>query len=365
MKKATCKAIALALFFTCLIAVPVTAQSSAVVQPLDETVYDSIDDAFMTKSPEIVKKLLEREKNSNEYSAIEEYVLRKSRGLLITNQLELIQQMTLAIIDNNLDCQDAVNLYIIVERAIDKRDAALAVEKAQAAVEAEYVAAQTEETKEKAKKTYSSVSNATTGQAVYASASSSKYYSPVTWDASLLIGDLGIIVDNGTSAKLGLGANGSVFFRDDRFSVGLTFYADDLLIAFSKDNKNNAVVELVPALSYVPINEDLFLRAGFTLQKNEGVTFFSPVLGAGMQFKVGNLNAAGWFVDYYPAHLAYMYNMAFSGGTGADFSLGLSRVGSNVLSLIMGIRENIMITKKGEVKSRTRINLGFGVGCNE
>ncbi len=334
-------------------------------QQADVTVYDKIDDAFMTKSPESVRKLLEKERDSSGYPDLEEYVLKKSRGLLISNQLELIQEMALALIDNNLDCQDAVNLYVIVERAIDKREATLEGERAQAKAEAEYVASQTEEKKEEAKKTYSAMGNATSGETVYVSATASQYYSPVTWDATLLIGDLGILTDNGLNMKLGLGVMGSVFFRDDRFSAGLNVYADDLLIAFTPENKNNAIVDLVPALSYVPLDENLFLRAGFSIQQNEGVSFFSPVIGVGMSHQLPNMNAASWYVDYYPAHLAFMYNLAFCGGAGGNLSFGLSRVGSNILSFTLGARENIMITKTGSVKSRTRINLGFGVGCNE
>lgn len=338
---------------------------AAFAQQANVDIYDKIDDAFMTKSPESVRILLESNRNSSQYPAIEEYVLKKSRGLLISNQLELIQDMTMAIIDNNLDCTDAVNLYIIVERAIDKRDASLESERAQAAADAQYVASVSEEQKEKAKKSYSSMANETTGEAVYLNANASKYYSPVTWNAMLLVGDLGIITDNGLDMKIGLGAQGGLFFRDDRFSVGLNVYADDLLIAFTPENKNNGVIDLIPAISYVPVSEDLFLRTGFSLQQNEGVSFFSPVIGIGMTHAMSALNTASWFVDYYPAHLAFMYNLAFCGGAGANMSFGLSRVGSNVLSLTVGVRENLMVTKKGDVKSRTRINLGFGVGCNE
>ena len=98
------------------------AQNSNILQT-EKSIYEQIDTAFRDKKPDSVSNLLSSCRQDKSYADYEEYVLQKTRALLLSNQLDLIQSMCLAIIDNNLDNQDAVNLYTTVEKSVAKRNA--------------------------------------------------------------------------------------------------------------------------------------------------------------------------------------------------------------------------------------------------
>ena len=62
-------------------------------------------------------------KNSRSYGEYESYILKKARELLITNELDLAAEISLSVIDHNLDNFDAVALYTSIDTAIKARDA--------------------------------------------------------------------------------------------------------------------------------------------------------------------------------------------------------------------------------------------------
>ena len=100
---------------------------------------------------------------------------------MLSNQLDLIQSMCLAIIDNNLDNQDAVNLYTTVEKSVAKRNARQKALEEQRKAEAEYVAQATQREKESIRKDYNTIENTTSGQTLFVAPVTSKYYSDFTW----------------------------------------------------------------------------------------------------------------------------------------------------------------------------------------
>ena len=115
----------------------------------NDNIYNSIDLAFLNKNSEQVSAILASSILDTNYPKYEEYVLQKTRSLLLSNQLDLIQSMCLAIIDNNIDNIDAVNLYMTVEKSVAKRNARNQKIEEQRKLEAEYVAKAPEEQKKR------------------------------------------------------------------------------------------------------------------------------------------------------------------------------------------------------------------------
>ena len=134
------------------------AQNASISQK-ESSIFEQIDSAFREKNPEAVSNLLASCRLDKSYYEYEEYVLQKTRALLLSNQLDLIQSMCLAIIDNNLDNQDAVNLYTTVEKSVAKRNARQKALEEQRKAEAEYVAQATQREKESIRKDYNTVEN--------------------------------------------------------------------------------------------------------------------------------------------------------------------------------------------------------------
>ena len=133
-----------------------------------DSVYAQIDLAFVEQSPENISKVLEKYSSSKDYYLYEAYTLKKARQYVVEDNLEFARDATLAVIDNNLENFDAVDLYSYIDRAILSEEAARRAEENRLRMEAERLAVLNERTKAKIAKsdTYSSV-NTASGTSIY------------------------------------------------------------------------------------------------------------------------------------------------------------------------------------------------------
>ena len=328
-------------------------------------VFKLIDVAFLDKNPEQVSQILASTIADTNYAVYEEYVLQKTRSLLLSNQLDLIQSMCMAIIDNNLDNIDAVNLYTTVEKSVAKRNAKQKAIVEQRQAEAEYVAQASETKKEDIRKDYNIVDNSESGQTLFVAPVVSSYYSDFTWSAALNIAELGLrFAPNSTSVNYGIGLMGDFYYRAPRFSVGADLFLDAGVLNFTKSDLAMSEISLVPGLSFVKFNEDLFFRLGFGyMTLSNGNNFVTPVLGVSLKnIKVKDMRL-GFYADYYLGHFA-TDNVLAAFGFGGQSAFNLGTVGNINLAFFVSFREALFIEKNG-IDSRTRISLGFGVENNE
>ena len=89
-----------------------------------DSVFSELNLAFTRKSAEEVSSVLHKYSSSPQYHDYEAYALKKTRQLIIENDLEFARQTSLAVIDNNLENFDAVELYSYIDRAILNEQAA-------------------------------------------------------------------------------------------------------------------------------------------------------------------------------------------------------------------------------------------------
>ena len=76
---------------------------SAVSQEAMDSVFSELNLAFTRKSAEEVSSVLHKYSSSPQYHDYEAYALKKTRQLIIENDLEFARQTSLAVIDNNLE----------------------------------------------------------------------------------------------------------------------------------------------------------------------------------------------------------------------------------------------------------------------
>ena len=152
----------------------ITAQESL------EVVYAQLDSAIGEHSSESVSKVLTKYTSSKDYGLYESFTLKKARQLIIQDDLIFAREVTLVVIDNNLENFDAVDLYSYIDRAILSEEAARIAEENRLRIEAERLAALNERTKAKIAKNdnYSSVSTAS-GSSIYIN--HEKYFSSTDW----------------------------------------------------------------------------------------------------------------------------------------------------------------------------------------
>lgn len=338
-------------------------QEATIIKGQD--IYSQIDVAFLDKSPETVSRILSSTLSDVNYVQYEEYVLQKTKALLLSNQLDLIQSMCMAVIDNNLDNTDAVNLYMTVEKSVAKRNARQKVIEEQRKQEAEYVAQASTQKKEAIRQDYNIAENVESGQTLFVAPVVSSYYSDFTWTLAFNIAEIGLRFSNNTnSVNYGVGLIGDFYYRAPRFSLGTDVYIDASVLNFTKADIGMSEISLVPGLSFVKLNEDLFFRLGFSyMTLSNGDKFITPVVGLSLKnIQINNMRL-GFYADYYPGHLA-VEDMLAAIGFGCQTSFNLGNIGNINLGLFFSLRETLLIETTG-VDSRTRFTIGLGVESNE
>ena len=331
----------------------------------NDDIYNSIDLAFLNKNSEQVSAILASSVLDTNYPKYEEYVLQKTRSLLLSNQLDLIQSMCLAIIDNNIDNIDAVNLYITVEKSVAKRNARNQKIEEQRKLEAEYVAKAPEEQKKDIRKDYNVADNSETGQTLFMAPVVSSYYSDFTWSIAFNVAELGLrFAENENSVNYGVGLMGDLYYRAPRYSIGADLFMDSSVLNFTSQDLAMREISFVPGLSFVKFNEDFFFRLGLSYMTiSNGKEFLTPVVGISIKNIKRNDFTFGFYADYYPGHFA-TDDMLAAMGLGGQATLNLGSVGNVNLGLFFSLREALFIETSG-LDSRTRITIGFGVENNE
>ena len=81
--------------------------------------YRQIDTIFTTKEEEQLNRLLEKNSNDKYYYLIENYTQKKIRRLIVNNEYDFAMTATLAVIENNLDNEEAVEMYSVIADAYE------------------------------------------------------------------------------------------------------------------------------------------------------------------------------------------------------------------------------------------------------
>lgn len=356
--------IILLIFIFCNI---VSAQSNI----LNETLQKQIDTIFQNKSSEQLQTLLKSKKGTAEYSGIEDYAMRKIRQAIIFNDLGFSREATVAIIDNNLDNFEAVDMYAIVNKAIIKREiqekASEEKRLAQQAKEAE----QAEKVIDKIEKEFQGVKNPETGTTVYYSQPMNERFSPLVWSANIGITDLSLITTpTVTNLKYGLQFFGDVVYYAKTLSFGLDLEGSIALLSFIGSDSFISSGKIVPMIAFPKIKDRLFFRFGFLFQNSnpekDGTSlspFFSPLIGIGLKDIGLGSNRLECSIDYLAGHLA-TETVRFAAEGNCNLLIPMAEIGSSQIRFKTGLSDRILITNNG-VENHGKLTLSIGVGNYE
>ena len=82
-------------------------------------VYTQIDSCFSAKDDEKLNSVLSKNVNDKYYYLIENYTHKKIRRLIVNNEYDFAMAATLAVIENNLDNEEAVEMYSVISDAYE------------------------------------------------------------------------------------------------------------------------------------------------------------------------------------------------------------------------------------------------------
>lgn len=363
--------------------------SAQVSEEISDT-YKRIDMAIASRSSESISKILSEHKSSPNYAMIENYTLKKTRQLIITDNLEFARQTSLAVIDNNIENFDAVELYSYIDKAILNQQAANLAAENRRRLEEERIAARNAKSKQQlANRGNYQLVNTVSGQEVYVNEQQASFSSWI-WTVKLGLADFvyqKITDPDYSSLKYGLSFGANIFRPSERFIIGADIFADAHIVTFSTEggiestSKNSYEKEekpqeffisgrFVTELAFADLSKHLFFRAGLSahmLASNDRdrtgttETFVSPVVGLALD----NINLGEavirLFYDYDLGHLYYdpiKTAMEFGG----SILLPMAVNDKTKVGIELGAQNLLMMKDAGGVENRTKIIFAIGVG---
>lgn len=356
-----------------LLVLGVSAISVEAQESLD-AIYAQINLAFAEHSADKVSEILKKNSASPDFKLYEAYTLKKTRQLIIDDDLEFARQTSLAVIDNNLENFDAVDLYSYIDRAILNEQAAKQAEENRLRLEAERLAALNARTKEKIARsnTYQSVSTVS-GSSVYIN-EDQQAFSSLDWTAQFGIIDLMFqkITDpeDYSSVKYGLAFGLDLMFKSDQYILGLDMEGDFQMLTMGVGEQEfMSSGSIIPMLAFTSISKSLFFRAGFAAHgltsdnrdKTGSVkTFLTPALGIGLDnLKIGG-SALQLHYDYYLGHFAYD-EVKSSMEMGGSILLPLAVNERTQIGIKLGVSDLLFLKENG-IDNRCKAIFAIGVG---
>ena len=336
-------------------------------------VYKKIDMAVAAKNADTISSILKENRESSSYPMIEAYTLKKTRQLIISDNLEVARQTSLAVIDNNIENFDAVELYSYIDKAILNQQAAEQAAENRKRLEAERIAALNAKSKAKlASRGNYQIVNTASGQEVYINEQQASF-SPIVWTVRLGLADFmyQMIADPSySSLKYGLAVGGDLFYPSERFIFGGEVFADALILTMGDGEQEFFMTgKLVPEIAFADFAKSLFLRFGISAnmlaskvrdQTNSAETFVSPVVGLALDnFYIGETRLK-LFYDYDFGHLAYEdINAAMEFGGSILFPMAIND--KTKVGIELGVQDLLLMREAG-MENRAKFTFAIGVG---
>ncbi len=350
------------LLATLLLAQTVFAQSDRL-----HLLYQNVDSAFAHKSDAELHSLLAQNRDDADYRQLESYVIQKIKRLIAERDYRLAMLADLAVLDNNLANEDAVELYSAIINAQEQQKALKAAVSGQLEDEEDADGADTEE-------------DAESGRAQTATAADSAAERQRAWRYFWLFkfgmfdGAFFTVTDKKSgwryhSFRYGISADLIYEQAFQPISVGIDFSSAAVIVPlYNGDGALTGSVRVIPTLSIKKFSEYAQARAGFAcFIKKETTdvsplhkTVYTPVIGCGFAHIAAGRAQVSGSIDYYPGHFAYPDLLAALGGA-FNCRIPLTTLDKISLHFNIGLKDILFIKDNG-IENRTGLTLSVGVG---
>lgn len=350
--------------FFLLCAIPLHAVDTYIM-----VIYKQVDVAFINKSEKELDEVLGENQNDNNYYLIENYTMKKIRRLIVDKDYKFAMQANLIVIDNNLDNEEAVELYATIANALEQQEEQERIQKEKdAAVLAKYEA---EKQKQKtiAEKDFNVIKTAS-GEDVFLKDKVEKY-SATFWDFYFGFANAGFIneTSNGyNSIRYGISGDFNYEYSFDKLVVGGEIGANMYMLPFTNnDGTILSNIELIPKIGFGKVGRYLTFRAGFNALlniKNEDSqtvlsnSLYTPVFGLGLNHVKLGTSTFSASADYYLGSVA-IENMKFAAGMKAAITIPVAVMEKIQLNFNIGVKDTIFV-KSESIENRLGVVLAIG-----
>lgn len=334
-----------------------------------EDVYRNVDAAILENSAQNLNSVLARGVPAPWYPRLEAYVLKKARQMVIENKLEQARFLSLALIDVNLDNQEAVDLYQSIQGAMARRDVELKKTAEKEQIESFKQKAAEAKIKQDIAKTYKTATNTATGKKVYLDQDFNDHYRNNSWDFMIGLANGGFITEeSGSSIKYGLSVGGSWFYHAEDFSIGADIEGRAMLLALSGDQSLDWSGSGIASAMNNSLSRNLAFRFGYAVfaynsgsLTREEERFNTPVAGLGLR-DIG-FGESGRFriaLDYYPGYL-FGDAIDFAMGANAGLTFVLAEMQDFDIHFHADVKDTVLLYPQG-LKNDAKLILAIGAG---
>lgn len=341
-------------------------------------IYKQLDKIFQEKSENALNNVLSDNNQDKNYYLIENYTEKKIRRLIVNNDYDFAMTAIIIVIENNLDNEQAVEMYSIISEAYEVQKAYETEQEQKRQLELARIEMEKEKQRVNVDKKYVSTSKTDTGKSVYISGKETKL-SSYSWKAMLGFLDLAWLMEstsglNNLAYGVSLSGRYEYTFPNDVIFGGEIF-ADGHFLSFTQEKESIipvfGEVEGLLKFSTAEISKNLFFRLGFggiyTGKDSKAVntvsiadTLLTPIVGVNFQkikFPFANLDIGA---DWYAGHLFAQSNLNFAMGVNMNLEFAFASMDEVALNLNIGLRDKIFV-KQGGFENRASLIFAVGV----
>lgn len=337
-------------------------------------VYKQIDTCFSEKDEAELNRVLSSHVKDKYYYLMENYTQKKIRRLIVNNDYDFAMEATLIVIENNLDNEEAVEMYSLISDAYEIQRKREAEQEYQKQMEEARLQLEKEKQRGTVEKEYVSASK-TTGGSVYVSGKETKLTSK-NWKIAFGLADMAHLLETGCNiSTFHYGVSGDFRYEytlENKTVIGADVFAGVQFLGLAKEDK------LVPLLgdfdgavkAAFPKFKNLFIRAGFDAiisgksskaPDTEKVLtgFYSPYIGVKLErIPLGSIKV-DFGAEWLAGHL-FNKDVKVAAGGSLNVEFPFAELEKVKLNLNLGVRDRFFMKTSG-MENRASIILAIGV----
>lgn len=338
-------------------------------------IYKQIDSCFTAKDETKLNDVLSKNTKDKYYYLIENYTQKKIRRLIVNNDYDFAMEATLVLIENNLDNEEAVEMYSVISDAYEIQRKHEAELEYQRQLELARIEAEKEKQRGNVEKEYVSATK-TSGGAVYVTGKETKLTS-YNWKAALgMVNLLHLFDAQGEISSFHYGV--SLDFRyeytlENKMIIGTDAFAGFQFLGFAEDDKLVPLIgdiDLALKAAFPQISQRLFFRMGFdsliagkskTAPDTQWVVgnFYSPTLGIKFErIPLGGIKV-DLGADWLAGHL-FMKDVTAAGAASLNVEIPFAEMEKVKLNFNFGVRDKFFLKKDG-LENRASVIMAIGV----
>lgn len=338
-------------------------------------IYKQIDACFTSKDEAKLNDVLSKNTKDKYYYLIENYTQKRIRRLIVNNDYSFAMDATLALIENNLDNEEAVEMYSVISDAYEIQRKHEAELEHQRQLELTRIEMEKEKQRGNVEKEYVPATMTSSG-AVYVTGKETKLTS-YNWKAALGMIDLLHLYDKqGDISSIHYGV--SLDFRyeytmENKMVIGTDVFAGFQFLGFADEEKLVPLIgdiDLALKASIPQISNNLFFRIGFdtliagkskTALNTEGVvgTMYSPTIGLKMErLPLGNVKL-DLGVDWLAGHL-FEKDVKVAAAASMNLEIPFAELEKVKLNFNIGVRDKFFLKNEG-LENRASVIMAIGV----